>query len=71
MRHLNFSYFNYKHRLFSVLMSCHIESNIFNPDFISGASRRLLMLDKIVWVAGWPTITDGVPSLMAQDGPVF
>lgn len=37
----------------------------------TGASRRALMLDKIVWQDGWPTIEGGAPSSTRRKGPVF
>lgn len=37
----------------------------------TGASRRTLMLDKIVWQDGWPRIEGGVPSTTRLEGPVF
>ncbi len=37
----------------------------------SGASRRMLMLDRITWQDGWPEISGGTPSTTAQDVPVF
>src|SRR5690606_30154777 len=37
----------------------------------SGASRRMLMLDRITWQDGWPVIAGGTPSTTAQDAPVF
>ena len=37
----------------------------------SGASRRMLMLDKVTWRDGWPEITGRVPSTAPQAAPVF
>ena len=37
----------------------------------TGASRRALMLDQIVWQDGWPRIEGGVPSTARLKGPVF
>lgn len=37
----------------------------------SGASRRMLMLDKIIWRDGWPEIAGGIPSTTPQEVPVF
>lgn len=37
----------------------------------SGASRRMLMLDRISWENDWPVIRNAVPSLGIQDGPEF
>ncbi|MDQ0257243.1 beta-xylosidase [Evansella vedderi] len=36
----------------------------------SGITRRPLMLDKIIWEDGWPTIENGVPGEGNQIGPV-
>jgi arabinan endo-1,5-alpha-L-arabinosidase len=32
---------------------------------------RCLMLDKIIWVNDWPTVTEGIPSSSKVKGPVF
>ncbi|WP_233632532.1 family 43 glycosylhydrolase [Parapedobacter sp. ISTM3] len=37
----------------------------------SGASRRMLMLDRITWRDGWPAIAGGTPSTSPQEAPVF
>src|SRR5690606_22911931 len=37
----------------------------------SGASRRMLMLDKVSWRDGWPEIAGRVPSTTPQAAPVF
>lgn len=37
----------------------------------SGASRRMLMLDKVTWRDGWPEIAGRVPSTTSQAAPVF
>ncbi|MEC3878183.1 family 43 glycosylhydrolase [Parapedobacter sp. 10938] len=37
----------------------------------SGASRRMLMLDKVTWRDGWPEISGRVPSTSPQEAPVF
>ncbi len=37
----------------------------------SGASRRMLMLDKVIWQDGWPEIAGRVPSTTPQAAPVF
>lgn len=42
-----------------------------NGKVSSGASRRVLMLDKITWQDGWPEITGRFPSTTPQDLPVF
>ncbi|MCH7403036.1 family 43 glycosylhydrolase [Belliella kenyensis] len=42
-----------------------------NPLLQNGASRRPLMLDKLIWKDGWPTIERGVPSLSSKPAPKF
>ncbi|HWK58590.1 MAG TPA: family 43 glycosylhydrolase [Parapedobacter sp.] len=37
----------------------------------SGASRRMLLLDKVTWRDGWPEIAGRVPSTTPQKAPVF
>lgn len=37
----------------------------------SGASRRVLMLDKVVWTDSWPIIGQGVPTQQSDVVPVF
>jgi len=37
----------------------------------SGASRRMLMLDQIIWRDGWPEIDGGVPSTTPKKAPWF
>lgn len=37
----------------------------------SGASRRMLFLDKIIWVDDWPKIEGDTPSTSAQEKPYF
>ncbi|MCY4780115.1 family 43 glycosylhydrolase [Sphingobacterium sp. UT-1RO-CII-1] len=37
----------------------------------SGASRRVLLLDKIIWEDGWPKISDETPSTTAFKAPYF
>lgn len=37
----------------------------------SGASRRMLMLDRLEWRDGWPEIPGGTPSMTSQPAPVF
>ena len=37
----------------------------------SGASRRMLMLDRVKWVEEWPEISGHEPSSTAQKAPVF
>jgi arabinan endo-1,5-alpha-L-arabinosidase len=38
---------------------------------ISGATRRPLMIDPIVWKDGWPTIENLSPSETVRKGPIF
>lgn len=45
--------------------------NKSNPLVPGGASRRMLMLDKINWVADWPVIEGAVPGNMLTKGPEF
>jgi arabinan endo-1,5-alpha-L-arabinosidase len=42
-----------------------------NPYLDNGTNRRSLMLDKLLWEEGWPTIQNQQPSLTQQEGPVF
>ena len=42
-----------------------------NPYLSNGTNRRALLLDKLVWEGGWPTIINQQPSLVSQKGPVF
>lgn len=42
-----------------------------NPLLQNGASRRPLLLDKIIWVDGWPSIQSGTPSITSQPAPKF
>jgi len=42
-----------------------------NPKVRSGASRRALMLDAIIWENGWPKIRDTVPSTQRKRKPIF
>ncbi|SEL61159.1 family 43 glycosylhydrolase [Parapedobacter koreensis] len=37
----------------------------------TGASRRMLMLDRVIWRDGWPELADGTPSAKPQQAPVF
>lgn len=41
------------------------------PFLESGATKRPLMLDPIIWDNGWPKIRDNQPGIKAQPGPVF
>lgn len=38
---------------------------------LSGASRRVLMLDQVLWVDGWPEIGQGVPTQRLKTVPIF
>lgn len=42
-----------------------------NPLVPSGASRRMLMLDKINWVNDWPVVENSVPGNTIRKGPEF
>jgi arabinan endo-1,5-alpha-L-arabinosidase len=35
------------------------------------AVRRILLIDRLVYEAGWPTVAGGIPSTTAQAGPVL
>lgn len=41
------------------------------PNVSTGANRRVLMLDKVIWTNGWPEIVNSEPGLKSQKGPVF
>lgn len=41
------------------------------PFVSSGANRRSLMLDRILWNDGWPEIKGNTPSIEPQNGPIF
>ncbi len=41
------------------------------PYVSTGANRRVLMLDKLVWKNGWPEISNAVPSLENSPAPLF
>lgn len=45
--------------------------NKSNPKVSSGANRRVLMLDKVVWVNGWPEIENQTAGTRSQPKPVF
>lgn len=45
--------------------------NKANPIVPGGASRRMLMLDKITWIADWPVIENAVPGETLRKGPEF
>jgi arabinan endo-1,5-alpha-L-arabinosidase len=42
-----------------------------NPNVSTGANRRVLMLDKIVWKNGWPEILNSEPSIENTTAPLF
>ncbi|TDS10246.1 family 43 glycosylhydrolase [Sphingobacterium paludis] len=42
-----------------------------NPKVRTGASRRTLMLDALVWENGWPKMQDNAPSTQQHIGPTF
>ena len=42
-----------------------------NPYMDNGASRRPLLLDKLIWEDGWPFIKNRVPSFVEKPAPVF
>jgi arabinan endo-1,5-alpha-L-arabinosidase len=41
------------------------------PRADSGATRRPMLIDRIVWQDGWPTVEDGVPGEGSRRGPVI
>ncbi|MEB2779017.1 family 43 glycosylhydrolase [Algoriphagus sp. C2-6-M1] len=41
------------------------------PKLANGTNRRVLLLDKIIWTDGWPSIAGRVPSISSQASPVF
>ncbi|UFT98655.1 family 43 glycosylhydrolase [Radiobacillus kanasensis] len=41
------------------------------PLLWTGATRRPLMIDPIIWKDGWPTVEKGLPSETEQNGPVM
>ena len=43
--------------------------DVKNPLLIGGATRRPLMMDRLKWVEGWPTIEEGKPSKTLQPAP--
>ncbi|AOM79399.1 family 43 glycosylhydrolase [Pedobacter steynii] len=45
--------------------------NKTNPIVPGGASRRMLMLDKINWVDDWPVIENSIPGNALKKGPEF
>lgn len=42
-----------------------------NPLLQNGASRRPLMLDKLIWKDGWPLLEGQQPSILERAAPVF
>jgi len=42
-----------------------------NGKLQNGTSRRVLMLDNLLWKNGWPSIKDAIPSLQNTKKPVF
>lgn len=45
--------------------------DVKNPLLPDGATRRPLMMDRIVWTDNWPTIPGGKPSKTQQAAPYF
>lgn len=45
--------------------------DVKNPFLAGGATRRPLMMDRLKWVDGWPTIEGGLPSKTLQPAPRF
>jgi len=41
------------------------------PKLNNGTNRRVLLLDKLIWTSGWPSISGREPSTSSQSSPVF
>tara|TARA_R110002020_G_scaffold472371_1_gene700295 strand:- start:5379 stop:6446 length:1068 start_codon:yes stop_codon:yes gene_type:complete len=41
------------------------------PKLNNGTNRRVLLLDKIIWTGGWPSIAGREPSTTSQSSPIF
>lgn len=41
------------------------------PKLANGTNRRVLLLDKIIWTAGWPAVAGGEPSRTPQRAPLL
>tara|TARA_R110002072_G_scaffold264748_1_gene423611 strand:- start:107725 stop:108771 length:1047 start_codon:yes stop_codon:yes gene_type:complete len=41
------------------------------PKLNNGTNRRVLLLDKLIWTDGWPSIAGREPSTTSQQSPVF
>ncbi|MBD2867407.1 family 43 glycosylhydrolase [Paenibacillus arenilitoris] len=41
------------------------------PKFGHGATRRPLMIDKLIWDEGWPSVEGAVPGTGEKEGPAF
>jgi arabinan endo-1,5-alpha-L-arabinosidase len=45
--------------------------DINNGKVSSGASRRVLLMDQVIWENGWPKVMGEVPSTIKKQGPAF
>ncbi|MDR7128619.1 arabinan endo-1,5-alpha-L-arabinosidase [Algoriphagus sp. 4150] len=41
------------------------------PKLENGTNRRVLLLDKIIWVDGWPSVSGLVPGTSSQNAPIL
>lgn len=41
------------------------------PKLNNGTNRRVLLLDRLIWVDGWPSVSGKEPSISSQESPVF
>lgn len=41
------------------------------PKLKNGTNRRVLLMDKIIWTSGWPSIAGREPSTTSQEAPIF
>lgn len=41
------------------------------PKLANGTNRRVLLLDKMIWASGWPSIAGKEPSISSQASPVL
>jgi len=45
--------------------------DVNQPKVSTGANRRFLMLDKVIWKDGWPEILNAEPSMDEREAPFF
>lgn len=41
------------------------------PKLSNGTNRRVLLLDKVIWTSGWPSVAGREPSTSSQEAPVL